>query len=204
MGEPRTFVEKAGLTRGKAMLIALLAVVLIAVIYIQIGRFSESDIIAISPTVPEYRPPRPLAALPIAQAAADVPATNARTATAAVFDPSKWAAPNLASVTAFDPFALPATFPQPPTADSPRLADDAESEATAGSVRAAELADAVEALRMELTALQERGVHVIVRDGNKYVALIGDRTVHVGDDINGFTVTAIEPDGVRVERNIRE
>jgi hypothetical protein len=29
--------------------------------------------------------------------------------------------------------------------------------------------------------------------------VIGDRTIHVGDEINGFIVTAIEPDGVRVE-----
>jgi hypothetical protein len=31
--------------------------------------------------------------------------------------------------------------------------------------------------------------------------MIGDRTVHVGDEINGFTVTEIDPKtGVRVER----
>lgn len=205
MGEPRTFVQKIGLTRGKAMLIALLAVVLVGVIYVQIARFSDGDIVAASADAPEYRPPGPpRTALPIAQAAADVPAASTHTATAAVFDQAKWAPPELAAVTAFDPFALPAMFPQPPTEGAPPLADGAEPGATAARVESAALADAVEALRMELTALQERGVHVIVRDGDRYVALIGDRTVHVGDEINGFTVTAIEPDGVHVERNIRE
>jgi hypothetical protein len=52
--------------------------------------------------------------------------------------------------------------------------------------------------------LQERGVNVIVRGRDEYVAMIGNRTVHVGDDIDGFTVTAIEPDGVRVERKIQQ
>ena len=57
---------------------------------------------------------------------------------------------------------------------------------------------------MELAALQARGVNVIVRGRNEYVAMIGDRTLHVGDEFEGFTITAIEPDGVRVERKIQE
>ena len=32
------------------------------------------------------------------------------------------------------------------------------------------------------------------------MAMIGDRMVHVGDEINGFTVTEIDPQGVHVER----
>ena len=69
---------------------------------------------------------------------------------------------------------------------------------------AAKLAEAIESLQTELISLQERGVHVIIRGRDQYVAMIGDRTVHVGDEINGFTVTAIEPDGVRVERKLNE
>jgi hypothetical protein len=42
-------------------------------------------------------------------------------------------------------------------------------------------------------------VHVIVRERDAYVAVIGDRLLHVGDKINEFTVTAIDPDGVHVE-----
>jgi hypothetical protein len=42
---------------------------------------------------------------------------------------------------------------------------------------------------------------VIVRERDQYAAMIGDRIVHVGDEINGFTVTVIDPaSGVRVER----
>jgi hypothetical protein len=66
------------------------------------------------------------------------------------------------------------------------------------------LVDEVAKLRDELEKLRQRGVGVIVRERDKFVAMIGDRTVHVGDEINGFTVTAIEPDGVRVERKVAE
>ena len=34
------------------------------------------------------------------------------------------------------------------------------------------------------------------------MAMIGDRMLHVGDEINGFTVTEIDPKGVRVERKV--
>ena len=47
---------------------------------------------------------------------------------------------------------------------------------------------------MELEELKQRGVHVIVREGDQYVAWIGERMLHVGDKINDFTVTAIDPD----------
>jgi hypothetical protein len=68
-----------------------------------------------------------------------------------------------------------------------------------------QLAEAIEQLRMELETLQQRGVQVILRHRDQYVAMIGDRTVHVGEEIDyGFVVTAIEPDGVRVERKIHE
>jgi hypothetical protein len=61
-------------------------------------------------------------------------------------------------------------------------------------------ADALEQLRNQLDELKQRGVHVIISKQDQYVAWIGDRMVHVGDDINGFTVTEIDPKGgVRVE-----
>ena len=72
--------------------------------------------------------------------------------------------------------------------------------AAAAADDAKKLAEAVEKLHMQLEELKQRGVHVIVREGDQYVAWIGDRMLHVGDEINGFTVTAIDPDGVHVER----
>jgi hypothetical protein len=121
------------------------------------------------------------------------------------FDQTRWKSPELATVTAYDPFALPAAFPQPaPAAADPLAAQHGSPDPSAARADANQLAAAVEQLRTALEELQQRGVHVIVRERNQYVAMIGDRLIHVGDEINGFTVTAIEPDGVRVERKVLE
>lgn len=106
--------------------------------------------------------------------------------------------PSLASVIAYDPFAVPSRFPQP----APEVPDVvAGTEETATDEQ---LTSRVAELQMQLETLRQRGVQVIIREGDGYAAMIGDRTVHVGDEINGFTVTAIEPNGVRVERNVKE
>ncbi|HEY3391943.1 MAG TPA: hypothetical protein VGK58_04510, partial [Lacipirellulaceae bacterium] len=108
---------------------------------------------------------------------------------------------DLSVVVAYDPFALPPAFPNSPASVASRSAKGAAVEATeAGD--ADQLAEHLESLRMELEQLQQRGVQVIVRGRDQYVAMIGDRTIHVGDEISGFTVTAIEPDHVRVERKV--
>ena len=107
----------------------------------------------------------------------------------------------MTAVTAYDPFALPRTFPQPAKAatDTKSAAAD-KLIAAAAADDAKKLAEAVEKLRMQLKELEERGVHVIIRERDQYAAMIGDRMLHVGDEINGFTVTAIDPSGVSVER----
>jgi hypothetical protein len=201
VGESPKFSKKIGLTGTKAVLVGVLAVVLAAVIYIQFGPSGDSEVTA----VPSTPPPAitTSSALPVSQATADVPESTAALAITAAFDQAKWKSPELATVVAYDPFALPPAFPQPPRpAGDGLLTDDGEQSSEGASVAAAQLAQAVEELRMELAALQQRGVHVILRERNDYVAMIGDRTVRVGDEINGFTVTAIEPDGVRVERKL--
>ena len=124
-------------------------------------------------------------------------------AVTAAFDETKWKSPELTMVVAYDPFALPSAFPQPVRTAAGGQAVDGDDGSDAETA-AAKLAEAIESLQTELRALQERGVHVIIRGRDQYVAMIGDRTVHVGDEINGFTVTAIEPDGVRVERKLSE
>jgi hypothetical protein len=206
VGEPLTFSQKIGLTRGKAIVVGVLAIALVAVVYRQYGGAADSDTISVEQAVAE--PPVAIASQPLAveQAAAEVPATNPQGAVTAAFDQSKWTPPELATVVAYDPFALPSTFPQPPavTSEADVAAGGDTDAAGGGDDSATRLADAIEALQLELAALQERGVNVIVRGHNEYVAMIGDRTVHVVDEINGFTVTAIEPDGVRVEIKIQQ
>jgi hypothetical protein len=119
-------------------------------------------------------------------------------------DHARWKSPEVATIVEHDPFALPATFPRPVrTPNGQELTRDGIIAADAAT-RASQLADEVAKLQTELDPLQQRGVSVIVRQHDQYVAMIGDRTIHVGDEINGFTVTAIEPDGVRVEKKVDE
>jgi hypothetical protein len=202
--KPEAISRKVGLTRRKAALVAVLAVVLLVVLYLQFGP-SGADYVPLQDSAPSRRAASssiPTSAMPAASRTTigGATRTNGR---AAPIDETHWKAPDLAAVIAFDPFAVPATFPK-----SEQILAVAAQENEAGSedpaVAAELLTEAVDQLRLELEELQQRGVHVIVKQRDQYVAMIGDRTVHVGDEIGGFTVTAIEPDHVRVERKVQK
>jgi hypothetical protein len=199
-----TSPQGSGLTPAKGAIIAVLAVVLVGVLYMQFSggagtEVSESS--AYKPPKTTPRPPRPGAANSAKQQAETVAKdTTGVKPELVAFDPTRWETPELSRVTAFDPFARPTTFPQP------KIVAEGEADAAANAAnaedRARQLAEAVEKAQTQLEQLQQRGVQVIVGGGDQggYVAVIGDRTVHVGDTINGFVVTAIEPDGVQVEQ----
>jgi hypothetical protein len=202
VAEAKTALAKSGLTRGKAILIGVLGVVLVGVLYLQFS--SGSDEVAPAPA--SRRGPLMRVANPASQPSAKAEAAPAEAAQAgtaaleamALMDEAKWTAPELATVVAYDPFALPAAFPQPAMAVGPN--SDAIGSGAAELLDANALAEALAKIQTELRELQQRGVHVIIKERDEYVAMIGDRTVHVGDEINGFTVTAIGPSGVSVER----
>ncbi|MEO1497073.1 MAG: hypothetical protein AAFV43_07985 [Planctomycetota bacterium] len=79
-----------------------------------------------------------------------------------------------------DPFKVPAW--------SPRLLEQtAEATANAESASDSEAAFA---------ALEQLGVGMVLLGGDTPAATIGDQTVHVGDQIEGFRVMAITADGV--------
>jgi len=197
--------KQLGLTRGKAMLIGVLALALVGVLYVQYGRSGGDEVFEPEVTTAA----RALSPGPARPTTTNVVTTNAATdgdtqAALLEFDQAKWKSPKLSVVVAYDPFALPSGFPQPPkVVGDPRVASGAIDAPTAAE-EAQELADALEELRTQLEDLKQRGVHVIVSQNDQYVAMIGDRTIHVGDEINGFTVTEIDPDGVRVERKESE
>jgi hypothetical protein len=196
VAETKTTLQQIGLTRGKAMLIGLLALVLLGVLYRQFGVSDAGDAASVADGKSRQRP-RPVAASP--STLADEQEDGDRQIALAEFDQARWKAPALSEVIAYDPFALPAAFPQPPrvVVDSELTADRDTAEA---ALNAQKLAEAVEQMERQLEELQQRGVRVIVNLRDEYVALVGDRTLRVGDEINGFIVTAIEPDGVSVER----
>jgi hypothetical protein len=196
VAESPTALEKIGLTRGKAVLVGALAFVLLGVLYWQ---FAGSTTASSSDPV-GYTPPRRVA-VPRPPAAKPAPATavaGERRRVAMAIDPAKWKSPELSSVVDYDPFALPEAFPQPVITAVGNDGDSLVAAATADTAQ--QLAEEVERLRTQLQELKERGVQVIVRERDQYAAVIGDRMLHVGDEINGFTVTGIDPSGVHVER----
>ncbi len=203
MAEATTSEKQRGLTRRKAITIAVLAVVLVVVLYVQFGMSNEKT----NSALVGYRPQRAAASQPTdstakhAVVAPQKKPTGNNTVSAPIIDQTRWKSPTLTTVVAYDPFALPPAFPQPPRVVGGSKSDKAENLiAAAAADDAKKMADAVEKIHMELEELAQRGVHVIVRDRDGYAAMIGDRMLHVGDKINEFTVTAIDPDGVHVER----
>jgi hypothetical protein len=194
---------KSGLTRGKAILIAALGIVLVGVLYSQFGG-SGGDAAVAEPA--GYKPRR---AVVIAASAEATTAPNKEMKTgaqpglvagAATVDETRWKSPELADVVDYDPFALPPEFPKLQLVEEAAASGD-DMVAAAAADDAQRLADAIDRLQQQLAELQQLGVQIVVRERDQYVAMVGDQTLHVGDEINGFIVTEIDPrDGVRVER----
>jgi hypothetical protein len=205
VAELQTSTKPRGLTRGKAITIAVLGVVLVVVLYLQFGRSDDKPLA----TAAVYHPPRPAAAAKSAttpgkpQETTVAKAASGKVAAAAQpIDEKRWKAPPLVNVVSYDPFALPASFPQPPkmTKDGKPIGSE-NVMAAAAADDAKHLTEALLDLKTQLEDLKQKGASVIMREGDHYVAMIGDRMVRVGDEIDRFTVTKIDPaDGVHVER----
>jgi hypothetical protein len=102
-------------------------------------------------------------------------------------------------VTGYDPFALPAAFPKAAIPDPTQSNENFV--ATAAAEDQKKLIDAVAKLQMQLEQIKQRGVQVILKERDQYVAMVGDQTVRVGDELgNGFRVTRIDQSGVHIER----
>lgn len=209
MADPKNKPASSGLTRGKAILIAALGVALVGVLYVQFGG-TTAMVAAPDGYIPRRVPSIETTAAnqsePVSAAHLEPNGTKAAkdaVRLASVVDAARWKSPPLEEVVDFDPFGLPARFPQQETVD---LADSGEDLAAATAEESArKLAEALQQVESDLRALQQVGVQVIVRQGDQYVAMIGDRTVHVGEEIKGFTITKIDPtDGVIVERKASE
>jgi hypothetical protein len=192
--------KAGGLTAGKGILIAVLALTLVGILYWQFGT-SEATAALTKPGAAR----RHLAAAPVKPAVATAvakknPAEHAPLAELpSVVDATKWKSPPLTDVVAYDPLAVPDTFPKPKPIEKNEKAGGLVGAAEADDAK--KMAEAIAQLQMQLRELEQRGVQVIVRERDQYAAMIGDRVVHVGDEIDGFTVTVIDPtSGVRVER----
>lgn len=194
-----SWAKQAGVTPGKLALIAILAVVLGGVLYIQFAPQSSSaplsDHSAVSTVTAASKAPPPAPAG--APAATSAPAAG-RKKTGTV---ASWHSPELMSIVTYDPFALPAAFPQPTQVDAQgALAQTATAEEASAQLEALE-AERTKS-ETELAGLRQQGVAVIIKKKQMYVAIVGNQEVHVGDEINGFTVIAIDADGVRVAKDL--
>ncbi len=196
----QTKQSKVDATPGKLVLISVLAVVLIAVLYKQFGGSTT----AVDRPARRPKPARPSVASRAPAGDADKRRRDAVvTADDTAAQPVNevvWRPPPLAEVVEYDPFSLPYRFPQP----RPQGADESSADSGTRKPGVDPAVQAAQQLNERLEQLRQQGVQVILKEQDEYVALIGDRTIHVGDEIDGLTVTEITPRGVRLERKIQE
>jgi hypothetical protein len=181
-----------GASRGKLILIAVLAVILVLVVAVQFGGKSGAKETTESESADEASAPEP-AAQP---SAADDEAAPKRPQTVEISRP--WPEWKLADVLEHDPFATPELLGRRDNR-SDRNAD-LEREAEAAARREAIAQRRAEQDRLA-EQLQKEGVRALVGSSrNGRAAIVGSKTVRVGDVLGEFQVIAIEPDGVVLER----
>lgn len=201
MANQATAAKQTGVTPGKLALVGVLAVVLVIVIYIQYGDQLKSTA---TNTMPTTTAAKPLSKPAKSQAAKKEDVADADfTLRKSTGSRATWQAPELGSVVAYDPFALPASFPQPSQGDVENALAQTEAQKTQdASVQQAALEAERSQLQAALTSLKQQGVQVIVKREDQYVAIIGGQEVHVGDEFQGFKVVAIDATGVRLAKDL--
>ncbi len=173
-------MARTGATPGKLVLIAVLAIVLVVVLVVQFGGDAE-------PTAANAK--RPLArrrpALPVVKASLaprPVVTPHVVTTTTAV---KHWSPIPMEEIRQYDPFALPSWGQVAQAAP----AEQSSNPATNQDPRDAER-------RTALAKLMQQGVSIVVVNGDRRTATIGERTVAVGDTLLGYRVKAITATGV--------
>lgn len=172
------WLQQYGMTPGRAAIMAVLTLVLVAVWRPQL--FSSSDS---PPAIAVVTPAKPTPAKPVARPAVSVSTTKPLTASTSTAPKplKKRALPKFTAskAGAYDPFAAPAWSP-------------AAVSLVAGSGVGGSNADA----EARFEAIRSRGVAMILVSPDGKAAQLGDRTVRVGDQLDGFEVIDITPTGV--------
>ena len=96
------------------------------------------------------------------------------------FHEVQWFRPDVATVLRHDPFVRPARFPALPVVATSTAGSAHDPQATAEAARAA-LEEALAGLRSQLDQLRNDGVQAVIANGDESVAILGDRTIRVGD-----------------------
>jgi len=164
--------KRPGVTRGKLALVGVLCL-LMAVVW------GNALLGGDAPANSAKRAPRPRS---ISHAVIKSPATDAPQAGAAVTAAqplADWPEMPLTSAVLNDPFAKPSwaiTKPAKPAAGGPEEQGGSQA-----------------ATRKELT---RQGASMIVISGEKKIATVGELEVRIGDNVAGYRVVDITPDGV--------
>jgi hypothetical protein len=193
--------KKTEVAPGKLALIGVLAVVLVIVLYLQYGdqlkSTAKNSASATTAAAPRSKPAKAKSAKKDGLAETDFELRKSTGSRAT------WQAPELASVVDYDPFALPASFPQLRQGEAETALAQTEAQKTQdASVQQAALEAERTQLQSALTSLKQQGVQVIVKREDQYIAIIGDQEVRVGDEFQGFTVVAIDANGVRLAKDL--
>jgi len=171
----------------KLALAVVLSVAFVVVLIIQFGGVSSGDDDARPESGGKAR-----AQIPHSKRGTKAAGDDARTQPAED-SAERWPRVELADVLKYDPFATPPAFSDQGSATvSPE-----EQRRQAEQKRREELLQKQAEREKALEKLQKEGVKAILgssRGGT--VAVIGSRTIHVGDKLDGFRVVAIKPDGV--------
>ena len=106
----------------------------------------------------------------------------------------KWAEVRLSECIRYDPFATPDGFI---SKKEESVQEEVDSEALRREI---EIAKKRAAQEQVISSLRGAGVNAIFKGSEQSTAIIGTQMVRVGEDLKGFRVLAIEPDGIVIER----
>lgn len=171
--------SKLGATPGKLVVVALLATGLVAVVLFQVGGSSApADTRAEPSGVRATRPP----------AEPDSPA--APTASPAPSEAPSAPLPRITfeEASAYDPFAPAPALAELVAARAAEL-NRLEADGNQPDGRSRRIDQTVAALR-------DTGVHMVLLGQDEELAIVGDRTVRVGDVMGELEVIAIHPEGI--------
>lgn len=178
-------LKQLGLTPAKAGIIGALVLVFAAVWGPQLAPL----VLGSRGRAPKPRPKPRAAVQSPARAAAKPPASVAKTPVTATQPDT---APSgsvkvysLSQASRYDPFAVPAWAPEPRRPSTP--------------VRSAETVPSEAEQEARIAELKQTGVGMVLVSAGGGAAAIGDRLVHVGDEIEGFRVVKITTTGVLLE-----
>ena len=176
-------------SRRQLLTVGVLALIFVGVLIAQFGTAGATTVFHAAPGETPGTSGRPTA--PTSQPRAD---SRRKTSQAAL----PWRDCALTKVVEFDPFAQPSSLALSADPGQPNRTGD--SRAAEKSEKSDQKSDQNNGERERaLTALRQGGVKLVVGTTKGFVAVVGSKTVHVGDELNGFRVREIKPDGIVLE-----